>query len=189
MASMVWGHHAVVGSHDDDTEVGDLSATGTHGSKRFVARGVEECDVASVGQFHIICTDMLCDATGLAGDHIGVADIVEERCLTVVHMAHDSHDGGAGGELVFGVFNALDSLNHFGRYIFGLVAKLVGHDVDGLGIKTLIDRHHHADVHTCGYDIVDRHIHHHGKVVGGDKLGELQGAAFSLLGLHGFALA
>ena len=41
-------HDAVVGGDDDDTDVGDLGAAGTHGGEGFVARGVEERYVTSV---------------------------------------------------------------------------------------------------------------------------------------------
>ena len=71
-------HHIVVGRHDDDGEVGDFRTTGTHGGKRLMTGGIEECDMATVGEFHVICTDMLGDTTGLAGDHVGFTDIVEE---------------------------------------------------------------------------------------------------------------
>ena len=36
------GHHAVVGGHDEDHDVGDLGASGPHGGEGLVARGVDE---------------------------------------------------------------------------------------------------------------------------------------------------
>ena len=35
---------------------------------------------------------MLGDAAGLAGDHIGMAQRIEQRGLAVVDMAHHGHD-------------------------------------------------------------------------------------------------
>ena len=35
---------------------------------------------------------MLGDAAGLAGNHVGVADGVEQRGLAVIDMAHDGDD-------------------------------------------------------------------------------------------------
>ena len=72
------GHHVVIGSNDDDGDVGHLGTTGTHGCERLVARGVEECDLAAILQFHLVSTDVLGDATSLAGNHIGVADVVKK---------------------------------------------------------------------------------------------------------------
>ena len=72
----------------------------------------------------------------------------------------------------------MNGVGHFGRYVFGGEAKFLGHDVDGLGIETLVDRYHHTEVHTCGDYLIDGHIHHDGEVVGGYKLGEFEYAAF-----------
>src|SRR5690606_927361 len=41
-------HHLVVGSNDDDDDVGDLCTARTHSGKRFVTRRVEERDLTSV---------------------------------------------------------------------------------------------------------------------------------------------
>ena len=38
------------------------------------------------------CTDMLCDAAGLPGSHIGLADCIQKGSLAVVNMAHDTHN-------------------------------------------------------------------------------------------------
>jgi hypothetical protein len=40
-------HHAVVGRHHQDDDVGGLGAARTHGGERLVARGVEEGDHAA----------------------------------------------------------------------------------------------------------------------------------------------
>ena len=58
-------HHGIVGSHNDDGDVGNLSTTGTHGGKCLVTRSVEEGDAASVFQFHVIGTNVLCDTACL----------------------------------------------------------------------------------------------------------------------------
>ena len=41
-------HHAVVGGDHDDHNVGDLGAAGSHAGKGFVARSIEEDDLAAV---------------------------------------------------------------------------------------------------------------------------------------------
>ena len=82
---------------------------------------------------------MLGDATGLAGDNVGFSYIVEERSLTVVHMAHHRHNRRTGHEVFLLVLLLLYGLDHLGRHEFGLETELLGHDVDGLGIEALVD--------------------------------------------------
>lgn len=94
------GHHAVVGRDDDDGNVGNLRSAGAHRGERFVSRGVEEGYLAPVGQRHVVRSDMLRYASGLAGYDVGVADMVEQRCLTVVYVAHHCDDGGARLQVV-----------------------------------------------------------------------------------------
>ena len=43
----------------------------------------------------LVRADVLGDAAGLAGDHVGVADLVEQLGLAVVDVAHDGDDRGA----------------------------------------------------------------------------------------------
>ena len=89
------GHHAVVGGHDQDDDVGGLGAAGPHGGERLVARGVDEGEDVPV-LLGLVGADVLGDATGLAGDHVGLADVVEELGLAVVDVAHDRDDRAAG---------------------------------------------------------------------------------------------
>ena len=59
-----------------------------------MARGIQEGDRAAV-DLNGVGADVLGDAAGLAGDDVGVADVVEQRGLAVVDVAHDHHDRGA----------------------------------------------------------------------------------------------
>ena len=74
-------HHAVVGRDHEDRDVRHLRTTGTHGGERLVARGVDEGDGtvdALVLGVHLVGTDVLGDAAGLARDDVRLADRVEE---------------------------------------------------------------------------------------------------------------
>ena len=89
------GHHAVVRRHHEHHDVGHLGTTCAHLGKRGVSRGVDERDrSAVVGD--LVGTDVLRNAAGLAGNHVGVADLVEQRGLAVVDVTHDSDHGRAG---------------------------------------------------------------------------------------------
>ncbi len=85
-------HHAVVrGDHQDD-DVGDVRAAGAHGGERCVPRSVEESDATTLTDADRVGTDMLCDSTGLTGDHVRLANVVQQRCLAVIDVAHDGDD-------------------------------------------------------------------------------------------------
>ena len=133
-------------------------------------------------QLHVVRTDVLGDTTCLARNHVGITDVVEKRCLTVVHVTHDGYDWAAFGDILF-VDNliGIDFLNHFGRNELSGEAKLLGYEVDGFCIQTLVDTNHDAKHHTGTNDLGHRHVHHHGKVVGGHKLGEFEYLALLLL--------
>ncbi len=85
-------HHVVVSGNDDDTDVGYLSTACTHGGERLVTGGVEECYMAAVGQFYVVGADVLGYTASFPGDYVGFADIVEQRCLTVVNVPHHGYD-------------------------------------------------------------------------------------------------
>src|SRR3954464_13776114 len=88
-------HDAVVGGHDQDHDVGDLRATGTHRGERLVTRGVDEGDrtlVALELGDDLVGADVLGDPTGLLARHVGVPERVQELRLAVVDVTHDGHD-------------------------------------------------------------------------------------------------
>ena len=182
------GHDVVVGSDDDDDDVGHLGTAGTHSGKRSVARGVEEGDATAVLQLHGVGTDVLSDTASLAGYDVGVADVVEQRSLTVVNVTHDGNHWWTFFE-IFGVVHLIvDSLGNFGTGIFGLETELLGHDIDGLSVETHVDGNHHAQAHTCADDLVHGNVHHGCEVVGSHKLGEFEHLLFGCFHCCHFAL-
>lgn len=83
---------------------------------------------------------MLGDTTGLTGDDVSVTDVVEQRGLTVIDVTHDGDDWAARLDiLLIDHLVGIDLVHHVGRYILGSEAELLGHEVDGLGIETLVD--------------------------------------------------
>ena len=182
-------HHIVVGSDDYNHKVGDFCTAGTHGREGFVTGGVEESDVTSVGELDVVGADVLCNAAGFACDYICLADVVEQRCLAVVDVTHYGDNGRTAYEVFLAVFFLVDSVGYFGRNILGGEAEFIGHDIDSFGIETLVDRHHDAEVHASGDNVVDRHIHHCGEVVSCNELGDFEYAAFGLFGLMSLTLA
>jgi hypothetical protein len=96
---------------------------------------------------HLIGADVLGDAAGLAGDHVGAADRVEQRGLAVVDVAHDGDDRrtrlqvssastSADVDVDVALADALDVVPELGDEQLGRVL------VDGLGER---DRHAHLE--------------------------------------------
>ena len=177
------GHHAVVGRHDDDGDVGDLGAAGAHGGEGLVARRVEEGDLLSV-ELHAVGTDVLRDTAGLALDDVGLADVVQQRGLTVVDVAHDRDDRGARYELILVVLLLVDRLLNLHRDEFDLEAELLGHDHERLGVESLVDRYHQTQVHAGRDDLRDRDVHHGRQLADGHELGHLERGTLHLLALE-----
>ena len=86
---------AVVGGHHQDHDVGDVGAARAHGGEGGVARGVQERDGAARG-LDMVGADVLGDAAGFAGRHLGAADVVQQRGLAVIDVAHDGHHRRTG---------------------------------------------------------------------------------------------
>ena len=182
-------HHVIVGSDDDDGDVGDLRTTSTHSGEGFVTWGVEEGDFATILELHVVSTDVLGDTTCLTSDDVGIADVVEKRSLTVVYVTHHSDNRRALEEIFFIVNLFYDGFLHFGRDELSGETKFFSHHFDGFLVKTLVDRHHDADAHARADDLCHRDIHHRSQFVGRHKLGELQHAAFSIAAHHVFLVA
>ena len=172
--SGLW-HHGVVGRDNDNRKVRQLGTAGTHGCEGLVARGVEEGDVTTVLKGDIVGTDVLGNASGLTRNHIGLADIVEKRGLTVVDMTHYRDDRRTGYEIFLAVCLLLKFLGNLSGDEFHLVAELLGNQHESLGIETLVDGHHETKTHTSSDDLDYRSVvHQGGKVVDRYELGHFE---------------
>ena len=96
-------HHAVIGRHHENRDVGRLRTTGTHGGERFVTGGVDEGDppleALDLG-LYLVRADGLGDATGLLRDHVRVAQRIQQLRLAMVNVTHDGDDRRTGREVV-----------------------------------------------------------------------------------------
>ena len=141
-------HHVVIGSYDNDYHVSYLRTTCTHSRKCFVSRSIQERNATSILQFHVICTNVLCDTSGLTRNYICFTDIVQQRSLTVVYVTHHGNNRCTRLQIFFRISLFLYSLCYFRTYIFCLVAKFFCHKVNRFCIQTLVDRHHDTHTHT-----------------------------------------
>ena len=141
-------HDLVVGRDDQHDDVGHLRAAGAHGGERLVARRVEEGDVLAVRQRDVVRADVLRDAAGLAGDDVGLADVVEQRRLAVVDVAHDGDDRRPRHE-VLGVSSAASLGPCSAAYSSSRTAwkpNSRGDQLDLVEVEALVDRDHQAQL-------------------------------------------
>ena len=186
--SLLGGRHdRVIGSDDDNRDIGNLSTTGTHSGKCLVTWGIKECNPTAVLKLHVISTDVLGNTTSLTSDNICLTDIVEERSLTMVNVTHHCNNRSTANEIILVILCLLNSLLYLSTYILGSKAKLLSHDVNRLCIQTLVDTYHHADRHQSSNKLCYRNIHHGSKLRNSNKLGELQGLLTQLL-FHEFLI-
>ena len=101
-----------------------------------------------LARVHLVGADVLGDATGLSGDHLGLADRVEERGLSVVDVAHDRHDRRAVLKVLVGVLedDLLGLLLGCGDHL-DLAVEGLGDDDHRLVGKRLRERRHLAERH------------------------------------------
>ena len=127
-----------------------------------MARRIEERDDPVVPDLDVVCADVLRDASRLAGNDVGLADIIQQRRLAVVDMSHHCHHRRTRYE----VFRQLLRLDHDSRrtvFFFALRFEIefAGDDFDLIEIESLIHRHHHAKFFEAeGDDIGRAHSQH-----------------------------
>ena len=181
-------HDGVVCGNDDDGYIRHLRSTRTHGGERRVTRSIQERDMLAVLQLDVVGTDMLGYSSSLTGYHVRVADVVEQRSLTVIDVTHDGDDRAAGLDvLVVDNLVGIDLLYHMRCHILGLETELFCHQIDRLGVQTLVDRYEQTETHAGTDNFIYRHIHHYCQVIGGNELGQFEDLGL-LLSLHYFEL-
>ena len=159
------GHDAVVGSDHQNHHVGDVGATGTHLGKGGVARGVEEGDQLATRRLHLVGADVLGDAPGLPGDHVGLAVEIEDRGLAVIDVTHDRHHRRAWRHSTVVVVRRVEAFENvrIGNPADG-VAQFSHHQFGGVGVDRLVHRSHHAHFHQLADDVTRALGHTVGKL-------------------------
>jgi hypothetical protein len=135
----------VIGRHHEHRDVGDIGATRAHFGEGFVARRIEEGDLAPVGCPHLIGADMLGDAAGFARLDAGAAQRVEQAGLAVIDVAHDGDHRRAGLHL-FGRIDVLivADIDVGFADAFDLVPEFGDEQFSRILVDRLIDGNHHA---------------------------------------------
>ena len=141
-------HDAVVRGHHQNHDIGRLGAARTHGSKRFVTGGIEEGDHATVG-CHMVGANMLGNAAGFASSHFSAANVVQQRGLAVVNVAHHRNDWRARQQLCSLCFHLFlgESFRIVQRCLNGGMSHFFHYDHGRILIQRLVDGHHLAQLH------------------------------------------
>ena len=170
------GHDAVVGGHHQNGNIGTHGAAGTHGRKGGVAGGIQERN-GLVVDLHLIGADVLGNAAGLAGNHVGLPNGVQQGRLAVVDVAHNHDDGAAGLQLVGGILVVVDQsfLDGDNNLFFHLAAQLHGYQGGGVIVDDLIDGGHNAQLDQLLNDLSSRLLHAAGQLAHGDLVGDFDG--------------
>ena len=126
---------------------------------------------------HLIGVDVLGDAAGLAGRHVGVADIVQQTGLAVVDMTHDHHNGSAGHQILFLILMVVDQLFLDGdhHFLLHLAAHFLGNDGGGVEVDHLAERGHDTVLHQALDHLCAGLLHAAGQLAHADLVGDLHG--------------
>ena len=100
-----------------------------------MARRIDEDNLAkALAGVHLVGTDVLGDASGLAGGDFLFANVVEQRGLSVIDMAHHRYYRWAGHSEFVGIGLAGKDIVLFESDVLHLVVKLGGQKLRGLKV-------------------------------------------------------
>ena len=186
-------HHRIISSNNDHSKIRNLGTTGTHRSEGFVTWRIEECDGLTTGKVNVISTNMLCDTSGLTGNHIGITDIVEQRCFTMVNVTHDGNNRRSWRKIICFIFFILFLHFHLLLHIdeFHFIPEFSSNQFNNFCVETLVDGNHDAEAHTLTDDLSKVHIQQTGQLTYTDKFCNLDLVVFTFsfsTGFHFFTL-
>ena len=165
-------HHAIVRRDHEHDDIRDLGTSRPHRREGRVARRVDERDDAA-RRLYVVSADVLRDSAGLARRNLGGADVVEERGLAVIDMAHDRDHWGPRDRIDLIAVLGLQGI--FQRVLverLGRVAHLLDHQHCRVLIERLVDGRHDAHVHQRLDHLAAFHRHLLREFGNGDRLGD-----------------
>ena len=84
-------HNTIISSDNQNHDISTLGTACTHRGKCCVPWGIQETDHAVSG-FYMVGTNVLGNTAGLALRNTRLADVVQQRGLAMVYVAHNGHD-------------------------------------------------------------------------------------------------
>ena len=184
-------HDAVVRRDNQNCDVGDVGAAGTHGGERLMARGVQEGDQLAV-DVDLVRTDVLGDAARLGGGDVGVADCVEDGGLAVVDVSHNNNNRWALYLLLVLVLAVIKEavLDGDDNLLLNLRADFHGNQGSGVVVDDVRNRLHLAQHHQAFDNLRRLNLQFQRKLADGDlvRQGDVQFLAALTLHLQTFEL-
>jgi hypothetical protein len=110
-------HNTRIRGNDQHDDIGDLRTPGAHGRKGLVTRRIEKRDRPMLC-FDLVRRDVLGNPARFAGDDVRFPYVIEERCLSMVHMSHDRDHRSALLQNAAGII-----------ILFLLVGGIFGHEL------------------------------------------------------------
>ena len=178
-------HDAIIGSHDQNNNIGHFGAARAHGGKGGMTRRVNESHRRAIRRCGLISTNMLGDATGLAIGHFGLTQRIKQRGFAVVNMTHHRDNRRALAFIFIGIIFAQNCRFDIAvRYPFDGMSQIFGNNLGGIGINHIGDFGHHALLHQ-DFNHIDGALGHPiGQFLNADCVGQLDGARDFLILLH-----
>ena len=154
-------HDAVVRGDDEHRDVGDVGPAGPHFGERFVARRVNEGDLAIVGG-DLVGPNVLGDPAGFTRGDVDAHQTVQQRRFAVVDVAQERHDRRPrlkGLLIILAVLDLGDQLVLERLVIpqFEVQVEFRGEQLGGLKVNVGVDVDHHAMAHENFHDLRQRH--------------------------------
>ena len=85
------GHHTIICSNRQNNNIGNLSTSRTHFSKRSMAWCIQEGNFTSTC-IYLISTNVLCNTSCFARSNFCTTNIIKQGCLTMINMSHHRHN-------------------------------------------------------------------------------------------------
>ena len=174
-------HDTVVRRDDQYSDIGGMSASGTHGRERLMSRGIQEDDLLSV-DLDFGSTDVLCDAAGLGFGDVGLTDGIQQGCLTVVNVSHNGDDRRSRLQIGLSVLEVFDAFFFLIFFFFIDIAdgdldpQFLSQQDDGIFVQVLVDVGHDAHTHQGHDDLGDRGLGLLRKTGNGDRYVDQDGS-------------
>ena len=141
-----------------------------------MARGIQKGDGLAV-YHHLVSADMLGDAAGLAAGHMGIADVVQQAGLAVVHVTHDHHNRGPGHQILSLILMGVNELflNGDHHFLLHLAAHFLGDNGGGVKVDHLAQGGHNAVFHQALDHLGAGLFHPAGQLAHADLVRDLHG--------------
>ena len=131
-------HDAVIGSDNQNCDIGNLRTAATHCAECRVTRSIKERNFLA-SDFHLIGANLLSDAACFASGNMLLADPVHKRRLAVVNVTEEGNDRCARpqslGRIIWDQIICVDGLEN--RLRSGLIASMLNRDSKAILLRNL----------------------------------------------------